>query len=245
MNFYGVIIGSEILNGRREDSHFSFLRDQLKERGFKLAGVFTIEDNPSLIKSIYEFIQSVPDSVMFSFGGIGATPDDYTRKVSAEIFRNGEMEFQKEFEKKIRDRFGNELIERRIQMSYLPKNSGVLKNNPINGMYGYYLDERFFFVPGFPEMAHPMIVEALDKFYPNSEKQIFTKNLIAQTSEANLIGWMENLSEEITLSCLPKLEKDENGKIIPSAEIEISSENSEVLEIEFQKLQKVLSELGI
>ncbi|EJF07866.1 putative nuleotide-utilizing enzyme, moeA [Thiovulum sp. ES] len=245
MNFYGVIIGSEILNARREDSHFSFLRDQLKERGFKLAGVFTIEDNPNLMKGIYEFIKSVPNSVMFSFGGIGATPDDYTRKVSAEVFRNGEMEFQKEFEKKIRDRFGNELIERRIQMSYLPKDSGVLKNNPVNGMYGYYLDDRFFFVPGFPEMAHPMITEAFDKFYPNSQKKIFKKNLIAQTSEANLIGWMESLSPEITLSCLPKLDKDESGKIFPSAEIEITSENSEILEIEFKKLQKVLNELGL
>jgi molybdopterin-biosynthesis enzyme MoeA-like protein len=245
VNFFGVIIGSEILNGRREDSHFAFLRDELKKRGWKLSGVFTIEDDPKLMNNIYSFVKSIPNSVLFSFGGIGATPDDFTRKVSAEVFRNGEMEFQQEFEEKIRNRFGNELIERRVQMSYLPKGSELLKENPVNGMYGYYLDNRFFFVPGFPEMAHPMIRGALKKFFQNSDKKIFTKNLIAQTSEARLINWMEELPTEITLSSLPKLDKDANGKIIPSAEIEITSENEQLLEIHFQKLQNLLKKLGV
>ena len=35
MNFYALIIGTEILNGRREDQHFEFVKNYLEERGVK------------------------------------------------------------------------------------------------------------------------------------------------------------------------------------------------------------------
>ena len=47
---FTVIIGTEILNGRREDSHFKFLRNKLLERGYELNGSFIIKDNPKLMQ---------------------------------------------------------------------------------------------------------------------------------------------------------------------------------------------------
>ncbi|MCF6201344.1 MAG: molybdopterin-binding protein, partial [Hydrogenimonas sp.] len=86
MHFYQVIIGSEILNRRRADRHFDFLSSELLKRGEKLYASFTICDDKKLIENIFKLIKSDPKSVMFSFGGIGSTPDDLTREIAAKVF---------------------------------------------------------------------------------------------------------------------------------------------------------------
>ncbi|WP_051433557.1 molybdopterin-binding protein [Lebetimonas sp. JS032] len=86
MNIFQVIIGTEILNARREDKHFKFLRDELIKRGYELKASFIIKDDPLLIENIFFLIKNTPDSYLFCYGGIGATPDDYTRNLAAEVF---------------------------------------------------------------------------------------------------------------------------------------------------------------
>ena len=92
INFYSVIIGTELLNGRRKDAHFDFLNSELLKRGWEQKASFVIKDEPPFIEDIFNLIKKDPDSVLFSFGGIGATPDDYTRQAAANVFTNGEME---------------------------------------------------------------------------------------------------------------------------------------------------------
>jgi molybdopterin-biosynthesis enzyme MoeA-like protein len=111
-------------------------------------------------------------------------------------------------------------------MSYLPINSNLLKNNPINKMCGYYLDERFFFVPGFPEMARPMILEALDKFYPYIE-QIERFTLIANVKEGEIVDIMQSLPDGIDFSSLPMV----NGSV------EISMKSKEWFEFFKEELE--------
>ncbi|WP_294870501.1 molybdopterin-binding protein, partial [Sulfuricurvum sp. RIFCSPLOWO2_12_FULL_43_24] len=89
-HFYAVIIGSEILNGRREDKHFLYLRDALLRRGFTLFSSCIIKDDPTLIYNTFSVIKNDPDAVMFSFGGIGSTPDDLTRQIASNVFSDGE-----------------------------------------------------------------------------------------------------------------------------------------------------------
>ena len=71
MNFYSVIIGTELLNGRRQDAHFSFLNKELLKRGWEHKGSFVINDEPPFMEDIFSLIKKDPKSVMFSFGGIG------------------------------------------------------------------------------------------------------------------------------------------------------------------------------
>ena len=40
MHFYALIIGTEILNGRREDKHFAFVRKELEKYGHELYASF-------------------------------------------------------------------------------------------------------------------------------------------------------------------------------------------------------------
>ena len=87
MNFYAIIIGTEILNGRREDKHFEFLKNKLAEYGHELFASFLIKDDRELIKRTFQTVQEDKNSALFSFGGIGSTPDDLTREIASEVFR--------------------------------------------------------------------------------------------------------------------------------------------------------------
>lgn len=205
MNFYALIIGTEILNGRREDKHFKFLRDLLAEYGHELFASFIVKDDVELIKKTYELIKADEKAVMFSFGGIGSTPDDLTRKISAKVFTALPLERHKQFEKDILDRFAEKAYPHRIFMSDLPKGSELLLN-PVNNMSGYSLESRFFFVPGFPEMAHPMIRSVVETLF-STAKEKFRYTLVAKTSENTLISVMEKVPEDVELSCLPMIKE--------------------------------------
>ena len=201
MNFYVVIIGTEILNNRREDKHFKFVQSELAKYGHEIFASFIIKDEKELIRKTYELVKSDPNAILFSFGGIGSTPDDLTREIAAEVFTSKALERHKVFEKDILERFGEEAYPHRIHMSDLPQGSQLLKN-PINNMSGFFLQERFFFVPGFPNMAHPMINNVIKKHFAHSIQK-FRLTLLANTSENTLIDLMKLIPSDIELSSLP------------------------------------------
>lgn len=203
MNFYACIIGSEILNGRREDKHFEFLKNELQKYGHELFASFIIKDDEQLIKKIYTLVKEDSQSVMFSFGGIGATPDDLTRAIAAEVFTSEPLQRHKKFEQDIIERFGDEAYPHRVHMADLPQNAQLLPN-PVNNMSGFSLQERFFFTPGFPQMSHPMISTIIKRLFSTSVQK-YRVTLLAKTSENTLINIMKEVPSEIELSSLPIL----------------------------------------
>ena len=234
MNFYAVIIGTEILNGRREDKHFKFLKDYLGKFGHELFASFTIKDDKKLIKNTYELIKADKNSVMFSFGGIGSTPDDLTRSIAADVFTCRPLVRHPQFEEDIKQRFGKEAYPHRIFMSDLPKNSTLLFN-PVNNMSGFSLEDRFFFVPGFPQMAHPMLSEVIQRLFSKSDKK-YRLTLLAQTSENTLIDIMKKIPSDIELSSLPIIKKDNI-----SVEISLSGKDSLHVERYFKLFSEYLN----
>jgi molybdopterin-biosynthesis enzyme MoeA-like protein len=238
MNFYACIIGSEILNGRRNDKHFEFVKEELAKYGHELYASFIIKDDEKLIKKIYNFIKDDKDSVLFSFGGIGSTPDDLTRAISADVFTSLPLQRHPQFEKDIINRFDKEAYPHRIHMSDLPKGSSLLFN-PVNNMSGYSLEDRFFFVPGFPQMAHPMISSVIKTLFNKSVKK-YRLTLLAQTSENTLISLMQNVPSAIELSSLPIL----NDKSI-SVEISLCGLDSLHVENYFKQFTAFLDEQKI
>jgi molybdopterin-biosynthesis enzyme MoeA-like protein len=237
-HFYAIIIGSEILNGRREDKHFTFIRDALLARGHVLFSTFIIKDDATLIHTIFNLVKNDPDGVLFSFGGIGSTPDDLTRQIASDVFDDGVLVCHEKFYEDILERFGEKAFPYRINMANLPKNSHLLRN-PINNMSGFYLENRYFFMPGFPEMSHAMVSEALERFYPQGER-IYRKTLLAKTSEETLMGVMERLEKSVDLSSLPMI----NGGN-PTVEISISSGDEKLCEENFSLFEIDLQEKSI
>ena len=203
VNFYSVIIGTELLNGRRKDAHFSFLNEQLLKRGWEHKASFVIEDDTKLMLDIFNLIKADKNSVMFCFGGIGSTPDDYTRQIAAKAFTDSKMEFQEESKRKIENRFKEEAYPHRINMAYLPINAKLLQN-VVNDIPGFYLEDRFFFTPGFPSMSQSMVIEALDKLYPKSTAK-YKRVLTASCGENALIDIMKKMPSHLDFASLPKL----------------------------------------
>ncbi|QOY53550.1 competence/damage-inducible protein A [Candidatus Sulfurimonas marisnigri] len=234
MNFYALIIGTEILNGRRVDKHFEFLKNELNKYGHELFASFIIKDDEELIKNTYKLIMNDKKSVMFSFGGIGSTPDDLTRAIAADVFTSKPLYRHKQFEQDIINKFANEAYPHRIHMSDLPQNSDLLFN-PVNNMSGFSLEDRYFFVPGFPQMAHPMISAVISRLF-NKSVEKYRLTLLAQTSENTLISIMKQIPEDIELSSLPILSKSNI-----SVEISLCSTNNLQVEKYFKLFTDFLS----
>ncbi len=237
--FFALIIGTEILNGRRDDKHFSFLRDTLSERGFHFAGSLTIEDDPKLIVDTIKMIAYIPESVLFSFGGIGSTPDDHTRVAASKALRDGKLYRHAEAEKIITGRLGERAYPYPIRMAELPKDAKLLENS-VNKMPAFYLDDRFFFMPGFPEMSHPMVEWVLDNIFGGSTEKAHRKTLLANCRESELIDVMEKLPKDVELSSLPKL-TDKSFKV----SISLSSHNPDALEKAYSMFIDSLNEKNI
>ncbi|RXJ80501.1 molybdopterin-binding protein [Arcobacter sp. F2176] len=238
-NFYSVIIGTELLNGRRKDAHFSFLNEQLLKRGWIHKASFVIEDDINLMKNIFRLIKTDKDSVMFCFGGIGATPDDYTRQIAAEVFTDGQMEYHEKAKNLIIKQFREEAYPHRIEMSNLPINAKLLKN-VVNNVAGFYLENRFFFTPGFPSMSQSMVIEALDSHYKINKVKKFRLTLSAFCGENNLIDIMKKVSSEVELSSLPKI--IDNKRIVV---LSLISKDEKLVKENFSMFTKYLNEKQI
>jgi len=241
-HFFVLIIGTEILNRRRRDAHFDFVTKALWDKGHKLTGSFIIEDDPALIIQTIKFIASQPNPVLFSFGGIGSTPDDHTRKCAAIALRHGDFVVHEEAKKIIEEKLGDNAYPHPIKMAELPKGAELL-DNPVNKMPAFSLDERYFFMPGFPEMSHPMVVEILEKLIPN-KKETFRYTLTAQCKENVFIEIMEQMPKGVEFSSLPKLQ--DNGKDKKwEVSISVASDNKILAEESFKLYTTLLHEKQI
>lgn len=238
MNFYAVIIGTEILNGRREDAHFEFLKKELAKYGHELFASFTIKDDATLMKQTYRLIKEDKKAVMFSFGGIGSTPDDLTREIASEIFTDSKTISHEQFKKDIIERFKDKAYPHRIHMADLPPNAALIFN-PVNNMSGFSLLEKYFFVPGFPSMSHPMIANVIKEYFSKSITK-YRQTLYAHTSEETLISLMQTLPQAIELSCLPLFVTGN-----PHVELSLSSTDKQLTNEYFMHFTKELDKKKI
>jgi molybdopterin-biosynthesis enzyme MoeA-like protein len=163
MNFGAIIIGDEILRGKRQDKHLAKVIELLGARGLRLAWAEYLGDEPARITATLKRTYAGGDAV-FSFGGIGATPDDHTRQCAAAA-AGVDVELHPEAEAAIRSRTDMEITLQRLKMGEFPVGSRIIPN-PYNRIPGFSLGDHHF-VPGFPVMAWPMVEWVLDTLYPH------------------------------------------------------------------------------
>jgi molybdopterin-biosynthesis enzyme MoeA-like protein len=156
-----LIIGDEILSGKRQDKHFPKAIEILKARGLGLSWAMYLPDEPETIAAVLASTMARPD-VVFSFGGIGATPDDHTRQCAAKA-AGVALALHPDAKREIEARFGAEAYPKRIEMGVFPVGCRIIPN-PYNRVPGFSFG-RHHFVPGFPEMAWPMMEWVLDNEY--------------------------------------------------------------------------------
>lgn len=185
-----LVVGDEILTGKRTDRHCSHVIETLDRRGLQLAWArFTGDDRRRLVR---ELQLSREDEVpVFCFGGIGATPDDQTRQATAEAFaaplvRNPDALAM------IEGRFGVEAYPNRILMADLPEHCTLIPNT-YNRIPGFSLYDHHF-MPGFPVMAWPMLEWVLDHYYPVVHVRQREKSVrVINVRESDLLELMQAL----------------------------------------------------
>jgi molybdopterin-biosynthesis enzyme MoeA-like protein len=218
MRFGVIIIGDEILSGKRRDGHLARSIEQLAERGLALSFAHYIGDDcPTIAAELARTMAT--DDVVFCFGGIGATPDDHTRQAAANA-AGQPLERHPEGLALLRERFSDsQLTENRMRMVDFPRGARLIPN-PYNRIPGFALG-RHYFLPGFPEMAWPMQVWILETYFrdlfhaiPIAEQSL----IIEGAGESDLIDLMEALVRDYPgarLSSLPRFESAaKNGRLI-------------------------------
>ena len=156
-----IIIGDEILRGKREDKHLRKLIEILGARGMRLDWAEYLGDDPARITATLKRTFAT-DDIVFSFGGIGATPDDHTRQCAADAL-GVDLLLQPDAEAAIRGRFGAETTPQRLKMGEFPRGAVIIPNS-YNQIPGFSVRDHHF-VPGFPVMAWPMAEWVLDTQY--------------------------------------------------------------------------------
>jgi molybdopterin-biosynthesis enzyme MoeA-like protein len=208
--FGAFIIGDEIIVGKRQDKHLTFLIGALAKRGLRLSWAQYLGDDPARLTIALKNSFSTKD-VVFSFGGIGATPDDHTRQCAAAALGVG-LKLHPEAEKEIRGRFGGETTPERLAMGEFPAGSSIIPN-PVNRIPGFSLGEHHF-VPGFPQMAWPMVESVLDGRYRerfDSQKWGEASILVFEAGESQLIPAMKAVEAafpSVKVFSLPSMGQD-------------------------------------
>jgi molybdopterin-biosynthesis enzyme MoeA-like protein len=242
LRFFAFIIGDEILVGKRQDKHLSFLIEALAKRGLRLSGAQYLGDEPLLLVASLR-MSLASGSIVFSFGGIGATPDDHTRQCAAQAL-GVELLLHPAAEREIRGRFGTETTPQRLQMGEFPEGSSIIPN-PVNRVPGFSLRDHHF-VPGFPQMAWPMVEWVLDTRY----RQLFDRDrwseasvLVYEAGESQLIEAMQKVEERfpgVKAFSLPSM--GANGSRI-HVELGVRGDPAQVEQAIFE-LRRVVAEAG-
>jgi len=209
------IIGDEILSGKRQDKHLIKSIELLSKRGLQLAWANYLGDIPEQITSSLKASMARGD-IVFSFGGIGATPDDFTRQCAADA-AGVPIERHLGAVAEIEAQYGESAYPKRVLMADFPKGCDLIPN-PVNRVAGFSIQQHYF-VPGFPEMSHPMIEWVLDTYYSHlfhTKDYIEQSILVMEAGESNLIDLMNQILvkyPELKIFSLPKLDKQRTTEL--------------------------------
>ncbi|MDB5965894.1 MAG: competence/damage-inducible protein, partial [Polaromonas sp.] len=185
-----IIIGDEILSGKRADKHLPKAIELLAARGLQLSFADYVGDDPERITATLARAFAgarASGDVVFSCGGIGATPDYHTRQCAAKAQGVG-LELHPEAKALITERMKDTAAEQgvpfdpdrhdnihRLNMGVFPAGAEIIPN-PYNKIPGFTCRPApsggaVHFVPGFPVMAWPMIEWVLDKQYAHLHQE--------------------------------------------------------------------------
>jgi len=191
LKFAAIIIGDEILSGKRQDKHMAKVISLLAERGLELSWAQYLGDDPELITATLRRTLA-GEEVVFSFGGIGATPDDHTRQCAARA-AGVPLRLHPEAEAEIRGRFADDpkgVTPQRLMMGEFPEGASIIPN-PYNRIPGFTVG-RHHFLPGFPEMSWPMMAWVLDHVYAGvtAAGAVEAAIIVREAGESQLIELM-------------------------------------------------------
>lgn len=222
-----IIVGDEILSGKRADKHLSRVIEILSARGLRLHWAHYVGDDRAAITEVLRRTFAT-DDIVFCCGGIGATPDDHTRQAAAAAL-GIEVELHPQAAALITQRCVEMAAEgrgsadmstpenqQRLKMGEFPSGARIIAN-PFNRIPGFAV-ARHYFLPGFPAMAWPMIEAVLDAEYAplfHSARSGELSMVVFDTAESLLVPVMEEVEARfagIKAFSLPSLGDGQDGR---------------------------------
>ena len=229
MNIGLIIVGDEILSGKRQDKHLPKVIELLGARGLTLNWArYVGDDRPRITADLQHAFGS--GDLVFSCGGIGATPDDHTRQCAAAAL-GVELALHPQARDLILERMRDVAAEQglpyepdradnqhRLNMGVFPAGASIIPN-PYNKIAGFSVRDVHF-VPGFPVMAWPMIEWVLDQRYAHlhrSERTPERSVIVFGAMEASLTPLMEDIEARfagVKVFSLPSVDHPQWGRHI-------------------------------
>jgi molybdopterin-biosynthesis enzyme MoeA-like protein len=259
MHFGLIIVGDEILSGKRADKHLPKVIELLEARGLSLSWARYVGDDRARITADLKDAFASGDAV-FSCGGIGATPDDHTRQCAAAAL-GVPLELHPQARDLVLERMRDMAVEQgkpyepdrednrhRLNMAVFPQGAAIIPN-PFNKIAGFSIRTGrggVFFVPGFPVMAWPMIEWVLDTHFGDLHSAPRTRErsiIVFGAMESNLTPLMEAIEsgfEGIKVFSLPSVDHPQWGRHI---ELGVKGEPA-LLDAAFERLVAGLRHLG-
>lgn len=213
MGFGLIVVGDEILSGRRQDKHFAKVVELLAARGLQLAWAEFVGDDPQRLTATLRR-SFAGDDVVFSCGGIGATPDDHTRQCAAAalglplaLHPEGRLLIEERIRATAREAGIEAELQapenlQRLKMAEFPQGATLIPN-PYNRIAGFSVQRAgvapHHFVPGFPVMAWPMLAWVLDTHYAHlfhATVHLERSLIVYEQAEALLTPLMEALERD-------------------------------------------------
>jgi molybdopterin-biosynthesis enzyme MoeA-like protein len=225
MQIGALIIGDEILTGKRADRHLAHVIETLGARGLTLDYAHYAGDDRGRLT---EFLRGTfaRGDLLVSFGGIGATPDDHTRQAAATAL-GLPLERHPDAVAEIEARFGADAYPHRVLMAEFPRGATIVPN-PVNRVAAFSIRDHHF-LPGFPQMAWPMLDWVLATHYPHLRRESDVERMVVvlDAGESQLLPLMdENVARYpgVKLFSLPSFMPDggrrlELGVRGPEAEV--------------------------
>jgi molybdenum cofactor synthesis domain-containing protein len=227
-----LIIGDEILSGKRQDKHMPQVIALLAARGHALSWArYLADDREAIAAALREAFAG--SDVVFSCGGIGATPDDHTRQAAAAAL-GVELALHPQARHLIEQRMQDLAREqgvpydpdhpdsrRRLHMGEFPQGAAIIPN-PYNRIPGFSCRRGqavVHFVPGFPVMAWPMIEALLERDHPPLDAHLRCERsvVVFGAMEASLTPLMEAIEAThpaIKVFSLPSVDHPVHGRHI-------------------------------
>lgn len=204
-----LVIGDEILSAKRQDKHLGHAIAALAQRGIGVDYAHYLGDERDRLAAFLRGTFAA-GGVLFSFGGIGATPDDHTRQAAAAALGVA-LKAHPDAVREIEARFGAEAYPQRVRMAEFPEGSRIIPN-PYNRIAGFAVRDHCFF-PGFPEMAWPMLDWVLENWYAGlgGEQPVELAVVVHDAGEGQLLPLMERVTAQFPrakLFSLPSFRAD-------------------------------------
>lgn len=246
MNFGALIIGDEIISGKRQDKHFQRLADIMAARGLRLSWVQYLGDERGRLTETLHRTFAEGETV-FSFGGIGNTPDDHTRQAAAAAL-GVPLELHPDAEREIRSRFADDVTPQRLLLGTFPRGCQIIAN-PFNRIPGFSIRNHFF-LPGFPQMAWPMAEAVLDTHFSmlfNRIRPVEKALLLTgpEAYESALLDLMEAIVAEypdLRLFSLPSMGEDRQRRHL---ELGVEGTSGERVDAALEKIRIEVERRGI